>query len=341
MRGNPTRIGVQASPALPGSGFLCLALSCALLIVCPLSGSEPVRGEEPKRAAFWLDLLTAEPAQEDDLWEDLAAVDVVFVGETHRLKRHHQLQREILARLLASGRPLVLGLEQIERRNQPELDRLNRGEIDFNTFAERIRWGEQWQNYEDYRELILSAIGGGARVVGLNAPREVIRQVGRLGVAALPDGERASLPEVLHLDDPLYERLMNQLLQVHAAFDPKFLRNVFEAQAARDETMAEALGAALANRKSAEGKPPLAVAITGSGHIRYGLGTPDRFLWRNPGLLARIVLLSESGDLVLTPTEQAMSREIEIRHRDLMYIRRPVGDYLHVQESKPRVRGEP
>ena len=304
-------------------------LFTALFCFCaPFSGS----ASEP-RAAFWVDLLSGQPVgDEKDLWEDLATVDVVFIGETHRLERHHALQREIVSHLLASGRPVLLGLEQIEARNQLQLDLLNRGEIDFATFAERIHWKEQWQNFEDYREVILTALRGGGRVVGLNAPREIIRQVGKSGLDSLSAEQRSALPAVLHTDDPTYEKLMNQLLSVHSMFDPKFLRHVFEAQVSRDDTMASTLVDALAAWKPANDKPPLAVVITGSGHVQFGLGVPDRVGWKNSKILARILLLSESGDTVLTNAEKAMSREIQIRHGDLSFIRRSIADYLHVKE---------
>lgn len=322
---------------------LLLRLTAFLLPITILSlSAAPVAAaeQEPerKRAAFWVDLLLAEPLEtEASLWEDLATVDVVFVGETHRLERHHALHEEILSHLLKAGRPLVLGMEQIEARNQPELDLLNRGDIDFDTFAERIRWKEQWQNCEDYREVVTAAVRGGARIVGLNAPREIVRQVGQTGLDALPPAQRSLLPERIHTDDPAYERLMNLLLSVHAAFDPSFLRHVFEAQVVRDDAMAAHLVAALAAaRQTAGPKRPLGMVIAGAGHLQFGLGTPDRVSWRNPDLQCRILLLSESGDLVLTPTEEAMRRAIQIHHRDLVFIRRPVGDYLHVKEWNPK-----
>lgn len=311
--------------------LLSLTLGSALL-----APSAPSADGVRERAAFWVDLVTAQPLRSaDDLWQDLATVDIVFVGETHRLARHHALQQEIVSRLLATGRPLVLGLEQIETRNQPELDQLNRGEIDFVQFAERIRWKDQWDNYQDYRDTIQTALRGGGWIVGLNAPREVIRQVGKAGIEGLTPEQRATLPSRLHTDDPTYEKLMNLLLSVHSAFDPRFLRRVFEAQVARDDTMADALLKGLRSRQPAGGKKPLAVTITGAGHIQYGLGTPDRVQWREPGLEARILLLSESGDLTLSPAEKSMRRDVDFHHRDFLFTRRPVGDYVHVTEWNP------
>lgn len=294
-------------------------------------------GAEEKRAEFWIDLLMSEPIEEEsDLWEDLTSVDVVFVGETHRLARHHRIQVVIAEHLLASKRPFVLGLEQLEARHQPVLDRYAGGQIDFDSLAKTIDWKAEWDNYEDYRALLETVREGKGRIVGLNAPREVIRETGKIGVAALKPEQRSLLPETIHTDDPIYERLLNQLLSVHSTFDPKFLKNVFEAQVARDDSMATHLVAAL-GPMPAKGQPrPIAMTVTGSGHIQFGLGTADRVKWRRPDLEARIVLCSESGDLVLTPMEEAMQRAVQISHRDVRFIGRPAADYLYVKEQNPK-----
>ncbi len=288
-----------------------------------------------RRAEFWVDLALGEPITQEELLEDLVEADVVYLGETHRLERHHRLQREILEGLLASGRPVVLGLEQVESRYQSDLDRFNDGEISFQELAEAIEWEKQWTNYLDYRAMVERAKAGGARVVGLNGPHGIIRQVGRGGIASLEAGDRAQLPGEVFLEDPVYEQLMNKILQVHATMDPEFLRNVFEAQAARDDSMAAALVEALRSAGGGDGGKSLGVVICGAGHVQFGLGTPDRVRRRLPEASQRIVLMSESGDLELTEAEEAMRREIEIAHGDLEFIERPLADYLHVKAQAP------
>jgi uncharacterized iron-regulated protein len=296
--------------------------------------------EEKPRAEFWLDLHMGEPIeQEADLWDDLTSADVVFVGETHRLARHHRIQVVVAEKLLATKRPFLLGLEQIEARHQAVLDRYAKGAIDFDELAKTIDWKAEWDNYEDYRALLETVRERNGRVVGLNGPREVIHQTGKVGIAALEPAQRSLLPDKIHTDDPVYERLLNLLLSVHSTFDPKFLKNVFEAQVARDDSMAAHLVAALGPVPAKDQPRPVAMTVTGSGHIQFGLGTPDRVKWRRPDLEPRIVLCSESGDLVLSPMEEAMRRAVQIHHRDIRFIGRPVGDYLHVKEQNPKAPG--
>ncbi|MEM1295441.1 MAG: ChaN family lipoprotein [Verrucomicrobiota bacterium] len=311
-------------------GFLWIAVLLSL---------QPLTGEESERSAFWIDLLSAEPVEDlEDMWKDLRESDVVFIGETHRLRRHHRMQVEILLQLVKGDRPIALGLEQIEDRNQPDIDQYNRGELDFEELAEAINWKRQWGNYLDYRELVEAAKENGVPVFGLNAPREVVRQVSQIGIKELDPSVRALLAEEIQTEDPIYERLMNHALSVHSTFDPSFLRNVFEAQVSRDDQMAESIVRAMATLEG-EGKP-LGVVVAGSGHIQFGLGTPDRVRSRVPNLRDRIVLMTESGDLVLTPMEEAMRRAVEITHEDIHFIRRPAGDYLYAKERKPKTAGE-
>jgi hypothetical protein len=46
--------------------------------------------------------------------------------------------------------------------------------------------------------------------------------------------------------------------------------------------------------------------------------------------LSRIILISESGELVLSEEEKRHAVPVDIRHEDLRFIRSPIADYLHV-----------
>ena len=82
---------------------------------------------------------------------------------------------------------------------------------------------------------------------------------------------------------------------------------------------------------SPEGRGRTAVVLCGEGHVSYGLGTAARVRRRMPGVVDRIVLLSESGDVELSPEERAAVRDVEITHQQLRAIGRPIGDYLQVR----------
>ncbi len=291
-----------------------------------------VRAAEPS-ADYWLDLYTGEEVSPAALVDDLKTAQVIYAGEIHTLERHHQTQLFLLQSLIATGEPLALGLEQIEATDQAEVDRFNRREIDFNGLAEAIGWAKKWRNFEQYRPLCELAQANGVDVVALNAPADLVRHVGRNGLASLDEPQRGLLPKTIVTEDPGYEKLMNLLLSVHMSMDPQKLKPIFEAQVVRDEMMAQQVVASL---KTPEGKPRRVLVVCGRGHISYGMGIPDRVQRRQPDVVDRIVLVSESGELKLSAEEEAMRRKITISHSDLRSLRRPLGDYLHLLPRSSR-----
>ena len=139
---------------------------------------------------------------------------------------------------------------------------------------------------------------------------------------------RREMPAVIRLDDPLYETFLNLQLMVHMTATPERLRPMREAQICRDEMMASVLSSFL---QSDAGRDRTAVVLCGAGHVEFGLGIPARVRRRMENVRDRIILLSQSGDLELSPEEKAMARDIEITHEQLRAIDRPIADYLHVR----------
>lgn len=290
---------------------------------------------QPAPGELWLDLIEGEETTEAAVIEDLATAGVIYVGEAHTIARHHAIQLHLLQSLGARGLPLVLCLEQLEARDQAVVDRFNRGEVDFDTLARDIDWAKKWKNFADYRPLCEFAQKSGIPVQALNAPAAVIRAISRVGgLDKLPADQRAFIAAEIRTDDPVYERMMNLSLAVHMAMDPAKLRPVFEAQVARDETMAANI---VAGRKIAttQDRPRTAFVLVGAGHVRHGLGTADRVRRREPGIVERIVLSTESGQLVLSESDKAAARDISISHAQFREIGRPPGDYLHVLPLAP------
>lgn len=295
-----------------------------------------VIGFTEDRRGLWVDLYKAEPVGFNGMIEDLSSVDVVFIGEAHRVDRHHQFQNDIVKALSATGKKVLLGIEMMEAEFQDSLDQYNKSEIDFDELATQTKWSENWKNYKDYQDILESVIQANGKVQALNANSDIIRAVGRNGLDELSEEDRETLPAEMNFDDPLYEKWLNQMLLVHMPFSKEILWKVYQAQVARDEMMAYQMANAWMELENTE--EWIGVVLCGSGHCIYGNGTVSRYLRRLPDVKDRIVLMSESGDTVLTEQEKEMARDIEITHEDLRFLQRPIADYLHVIEENPTTK---
>lgn len=309
-------------------GLLAAAVTIVLASwMAPLSAADH-NTRSHGRAVLWVDAVRAEPVDVEDMLDDLKDARVIYLGEVHSIPRHHQAEREVLEALVKQGK-MVLAMEQFEWTAQTALDRFDAGTIDLKALLRETDLAKRWPGYTNYVPLLEMAASHKVPVLALNAKAETIRATSRGGLAGLGARQRAELPQEIQLSDPTYERLLNQTLSVHMAFDPARLRPVFEAQVARDETMASRLAEFL-NSPAGQGRS--ALVICGRGHCEFGLGMPERVERRIPKIAQRILLFSESGDLHLTENERKQAREIEISHQFLREIGRAPGDYLQVVE---------
>lgn len=312
---------------------LSLSLGCFLGLLTTLGFPEAEAKGQSDRSSLWIDFFRGEPVGYGDVLDDLAGADVVYLGEYHTVKRHHDIQRRIVADLARRNKSWVLALEQLESFRQPEVDRYNRGEIDFDQFAEAVEWPRRWKNYKQYQPVVEAARKAKIPVLALNARSETIRQVARSGGLDRMDPKaRRELPANIWLDDPTYRKRLTLQMMVHMVANPESLRPMIEAQIARDEAMASALCSYL---KSEAGRGRSAIVLCGVGHVAFGQGTASRVRRRLPDIKERIILFSASGDVVLSAHDRAVSRPITITHEQLRQIDRPIADYLHVTSLKP------
>ncbi len=304
-----------------------IAVLCILFTIGSVVSVNSDEGD--RRCSFWLDLYRGEPIAFEQLMDDLAAVQVIYLGEFHTIDRHHDIQLEVLEELCRRTK-VILALEQLEAHYQDELDRYARGEIEFGELADRTDWANRWNNYRDYRKLLLTARKCGSPIIALNAKSGIIRRVAMGGLASLSADKRSQLPESIQMVDPLYEKLLGKILYVHRFVGKMNIRSIYEAQVSRDEMMADGIAQQLTMR----GKSHSIVVIGGSQHFAHGLGVPARVRRRVPDVRDRIVLLSESGDLYLSEEEKHISRSIIITHQDLRFLGVPLADYLYVTEPR-------
>jgi len=234
----------------------------------------------------------------ETLWDELRKVTVVHLAETHDQPRHHEIQLEAIRQLDTGKDDLAIGFEMFPRSAQPILDQWVAGELSEWEFMERVNWYKSWGfPYPLFRPIFLYAREHHIRLVGLNAPADINRKVGRGGLNSLTPEERALLPKNIDLDDKVHRRNFEEILPHHPGIN---LVTFYEAFCVWDDMMAES--AALWLKKNG-GR---LVVIAGNGHIRTRLGIPER-LKRRFKSSYRILLTQDvrdpddNFDLMLAP----------------------------------------
>lgn len=228
---------------------------------------------------------------------DIDASDIVFVGESHEVRDHQDLERATLEAMQGRHK-LLLGMEMFQRPYQQPLDDYVAGRIDEKEMLRRTEYFSRWAyNYTYYAPMWRWCRAHGARVVALNAEASVNRKVGRQGLAALTPEERAQVAAEIDLTNAVHrERVMGMFTGGAHQMPQDALQKMYEAMTVWDETMAESAATAFA----AAGAGARMIVVAGRGHIEGLTGIPDRVMRRLPGL-RRTVLVADMDDEVETP----------------------------------------
>ncbi len=215
----------------------------------------------------------------DKLIGDLSKVSIVYVGEIHTSAEDHKVQLEILEKLSQGGRCVELAMEMFPAEAQPILDRYIQGEMTEEDFLKEVGWETSWGfPYSLYRNLIDWQKERHMPVLGLNAPNEVVRKIGRNGLGSLTPDERSRVARDFHLDDAANRARISKEYTVHQKGAVKDSQSFFEAQLAWEETMAQTL----AQRLQQTGGKCIIVVAVGKGHITDRLGVPYLTRIRKP-----------------------------------------------------------
>ncbi len=304
--------------------------SLCLLLLLSVSGcastptpppTTPVTAPETQYHARVVAPDTGEALDVSTLADRLRGMDVVVVGEYHGHHGAHLLQSRLQAALYQRNRQQVLTMEQFEVNHQPALDRYLAGEIGE---AELIEDAEAWDNYRaSYRPLVEFARTRDLPVLAANAPSDLVRCVGREGpgfLAQLPEQRRQHLPEAPFTDTPAYQdKFLEAIAGRHGGADATLterLRNTYQAQLLRDNTMASRI---LAAHDRYPGHQVL--HLTGTFHSEDRLGTVALLAERAPEL--EIAVISP----VFWPSDQPQPALDDLRGKgDYLYFIQPLPD---------------
>lgn len=212
----------------------------------------------------------------DDVAAALTHAPIVLVGESHTSVESHRVQAQVIAALRRAGRRVVLGLEMFPATAPTApLDRWIRGGVDEATFLRESAWYDHWgYPFGYYRDIFALARQHRLPIRGLNAPRALVSQIGRRGLAGIGAMDRAQLPPTIDTTSEEHKQLFVALVgggsPTHGAgMPPETLQRMLDAQSTWDATMG--YHAAQVYEETNDPKA-IVVVLVGSGHVAYGLG---------------------------------------------------------------------
>lgn len=129
-----------------------------------------------------------------DLTKQMKQADVLVFGEEHNDSIAHQVQLQILSKMLETYPQTALSLEMFSTDVQPIIDEYLKGLISEKNFIKEAR---AWNNYKDYRPLLELAKVQQTDVIGGNVAARYSNVVTMSGLTQLlnfPENARAYLP---------------------------------------------------------------------------------------------------------------------------------------------------
>lgn len=238
-----------------------------------------------------------------DWLNELAAYEVVYLGEEHHNPYHIEAALKVLDSLVAHGLQPTIGMEMFGWDGQQALDDyVLTDRLERSGFLGQVKWAQNWGGaFEDYEPLVAFARDRRLSLLAMNPPKPLIRRVVKAGLGQVRQEQEWAqwgLDQEEIVDDPDYRaRIIDQLQQCHGGGTEEHFRTMYEASMVRDEGMAKTLTAGLeALRRGTSSPRGVMVSYTGGGHIQYGLPVPKRVARRLSGPVKQTTVYMTSFD---------------------------------------------
>jgi len=230
----------------------------------------------------------------DELISALETAEVIYIGEQHTNKKHHEIQLRIMKHLSTTHPDLSVGMEMFAHTYQPVLVQWSAQELTEQALLEKTHWYANWKfDFALYKDLLEFIKQHRVPLIGLNVPFYIPPKIAVGGIENLLPDEKTHLPETIDTSNEAHREYVATIFKKHHQPGLTNFEYFYEAQCVWEDAMAENIAKNLNNR-------PMLV-FSGSGHLRHKYGIPLRAFRRNP-LKYQTVLPIPAGQTVEAST---------------------------------------
>lgn len=221
--------------------------------------------------------------QFEQLLDDMAESDVIYVGENHDNIHHHRIQLDIIKALVDKGLRPSIGFEFFSRHQTSHLIRHQRSHDSFHKadsshsaeklLRAQLGWAENRDDDWSHLYPILKyAREHELPVFGADLSPVLRKQLTKYGYAGLSPIEKLLVPESEFSDEAYRELMYQSFTRAHCGWrDDNYLQKLYATWLARNEAMAQSI---VAIHKNYSQQP--VVMILGAGHTEYNMAVYER-----------------------------------------------------------------
>jgi len=205
----------------------------------------------------------------EDLLTDLSKARIIYVGERHTNRAHHQIQLRVIRNLFQKNPNISVGMEMFDHSYQHVLDLWSAGKLDQKTFLKKVHWYANWKyDFKLYSDIFTFIKEKQIKLVGINIPFHIPPKISIDGITSLSDDEKKHLPKKINISNTAHRAYIDRVFKQHNVKGRDNFDNFYMAQCVWEDSMAESIALNL--------KKDMMVVLTGNGHIVHKFGIPDR-----------------------------------------------------------------
>lgn len=255
--------------------FLGLSLlTFAIVAGCAETSPRLVITDSPETSLYENQILHTSSAAVitfERMIDEIENTPVIYIGETHTRKRHHEIQLEIIREMFSRRPDLTVGMEMFSFPYQPVLNQWTNGLLTREEFLEKTHWYANWKfNFELYEDILRFIKKNRIPLAALNIPFHIPAKISVGGIQNLLPADQKYIPENMDTTNEAHRAYIKKVYSMHHIRGREKFEYFYLAQLSWEETMAAQIAETV--RKS---DAPV-IVLAGSGHVSRKYGIPER-----------------------------------------------------------------